>query len=230
MTATDDDPGTQRDQRHRAIVDAARSLATEHGAHGFTVDRVAEVAGVSRRTVFNHFTGVDQLLVAVCEEVLTEVTTELLDGVDRLTADLPAGAEGHHRALDALGEAAREVDLAAAIVTINHVLGEPGPQDVRAAGISRSAFELVGSRLRERLLARAPGLDPLDLELTLCLLTNGLALIAGYWLQHHPSMTYDVPPGARTDWDVLLDRLLHRLRVGHAGATTTTPERPAPHG
>ncbi|WP_217630283.1 TetR/AcrR family transcriptional regulator [Nocardioides exalbidus] len=227
MTATD--PGTQRDQRHRAIVDAARALATEHGAHGFTVDRVAELAGVSRRTVFNHFPGVDHLLVAVCEQVLAEVTTELLHGVDRRTADLPAGPEGHRLALDALGEAARDVDLASAIVTISHVLGGAGPEDERAAGISRSAFEHVGGRLRERLLERAPGLDPLDLELTLCLLTNGLALMAGHWLRQHPAMAYDVPPGARADWDLLLDRLLHRLRVGHAG-TTTTPERPAPHG
>ena len=39
-----------REQRHRALVDAARALATEHGAAGFTVDRVATLAGVSRRT------------------------------------------------------------------------------------------------------------------------------------------------------------------------------------
>lgn len=213
MTST----ATQRDQRHRAILDAARVLATDHGAHGFTVDRVADLAGVSRRTVFNHFTGVEQLLVAVCEQVLGEVTTELLAEVDRLTADLPPGPDGHRRALDSLGEAARGVDLAAAIVTIDHVLGAPGPDDARAAGISRTAFEHVGSRLRERLLDRAPGLDPLDLELTLCLLTNGITLVAGHWVAHHPALTYDVPAGARADWDALLDRLLRRLRVGNAG-------------
>jgi TetR/AcrR family transcriptional regulator of autoinduction and epiphytic fitness len=220
VTPTPDASGTQRDQRHRAIVDAARSLATDHGAHGFTVDRVAELAGVSRRTVFNHFAGIDHLLVAVCEQVLTDVTTELLEGVDRLTADLPAGAAGHQHALAALGEASRTVDLPTAIVTIHHALGRPATGDERAAGISRTAFEHVGTRLRARMRDRAPDLDPFDLELELTLLTDGLALAGGYWIDRHPDLVGDVPAGARTDWDLLLDRVLHRLH----------PERPTAHG
>jgi AcrR family transcriptional regulator len=206
-----------RGQRHAAIVDAARSLATAHGAHGFTIDQVAVRAGVSRRTVFNHFAGVDQLLVAVCEQVLTEVTTELVDGIDRLTADLPGGDEGARAALDALGAATLDVDLAAAIVTIHHVLGGPAAADDRAAAISRTAFEHVGGRLRGVMLDRAPGLDPLDLELSLSLLTSGIALLAAHWLERHPDLTSDVPADARADWDHLVHRLLHRLRVGFAG-------------
>ncbi|NYE36202.1 AcrR family transcriptional regulator [Nocardioides cavernae] len=216
-TPSGDGRRASRDERHRALVDAARALASEHGAHGFTVDRVAAAAGVSRRTVFNHFAGLDQLLVAVCEQVLAEVTTDLLAGVDRLTAELPPGEAGSRAAVDAVGEACRGVDLPTAIVTIHHLLGGPRELDERAAGISRTAFEHVGGRLRSRLLERAPGLDPLDLELALALLTNGLALIAGHWLEQHPDLTTDVPPAARADWDRLLDRLLHRLRVGHAG-------------
>ncbi len=226
-----------REQRHRALVDAARALATEHGADGFTVDRVAMLAGVSRRTVFNHFAGMDQLLVAVCEQILTEVTTDLLEGVDRGTADLPVGVAGGPAALDAVCEATRDVDLPTAIVTIQHVLGGPDVADERADAISRTALEHVAGRLRERLLERAPGLDPLDLELTLTLLTSGLATIARHWLEEHASPAPDVrhenprfapeksmtsgpvrvTPDARAAWDRLLDRLLHRLRAGHAG-------------
>lgn len=206
-----------REQRHRALVDAARALATEHGADGFTVDRVATLAGVSRRTVFNHFAGMDQLLVAVCEQILTEVTTDLLEGVDRGTTDLPAGAAGGPAALDAVCEATRDVDLPTAIVTIQHVLGGPDVADERADAISRTAFEHVAGRLRERLLERAPGLDPLDLELTLTLLTGGLATIARHWLEEQPAPPTRVSPEARAAWERLLDRLLHRLRAGHAG-------------
>ena len=71
--------------------------------------------------------------------------------------------------------------------------------------------------LRERLLERAPGLDPLDLELTLTLLTSGLATIARRWLEEQPTPPTRVSPDARAAWDRLLDRLLHRLRAGHAG-------------
>ena len=206
-----------REQRHRAILDAARTLAAEHGADGFTIDRVAALASVSRRTVFNHFAGLDQLLVAVCEQILAEVTSDLLAGVDCGTAHLPSGEDNGRAALDAVCEATRGVDLPTAIVAITQVLGGPDVADERADGISRTAFELVAGRLRERLARRAPDLDPLDLELTLTMLSTGLSAIARHWIDAHPHLTPDLPPDARADWDRLLDRLLLRLRVGHAG-------------
>ena len=212
-----DGRGALREQRRAAIIDAARGLATEHGSDGFTVDQVAQLAGVSRRTVFNHFAGVDDLLVAVCEQILAEATTAILEQVDRGTAVLPEGEAGGRAALDAVGEAAREVDLATAIVTIHRMLGCPEPDDERAHSISRTAFGHVGGSLRERLHARAPGLDPVDLEVGLALLFAGITTIAGLWLEAHPDLDRDVSSQARADWDHLLDRLLHRLRTGSAG-------------
>ncbi len=203
-----------RQQRRAAIVDATRSLAGAHGADGFTVDQVATLAGVSRRTVFNHFAGIDDLLVAVCEQILGEATTEILEQVDRGTADLPAGEAGWRAALDAVGEAARMVDLPAAIVTIHRMLGCPEPQDEQAHAISRNAFDHVGGQLREQLRGRAPDIDPVDLELGLALHFAGITTIAGLWLEQHPDLDPDVPVGARADWDRLLDRLLQRLRLG----------------
>ena len=97
------------------------------------------------------------------------------------------------------------------------MLGGPDAADERADAISRTAFEHVAGRLRERLLERAPGLDPLDLELTLTLLTSGLATIARHWLEEQPTPPTAVSRDARAAWDRLLDRLLHRLRAGHAG-------------
>ena len=221
MTSTDDRRSLLRDERHVAIVDAARALATEHGADGFTVEGVARAAGVSRRTVFNHFTGIDQLLVAVCEQILAEATTAILEHVDRVAAALPdgqaGGLAGGLAALDAVGEAAREVDLATAIVTIHRMLGCPAPDDERAHSISRTAFGHVGGSLRERLRTRAPGLDEVDLELGLALLFAGITTIAGLWLEAHPDLDGDLSSAARADWDQLLDRLLHRLRTGNAG-------------
>ncbi len=206
-----------RQQRRAAILDAARTLGAEHGTDGFTIDRVATRAGVSRRTVFNHFTGLDQLMVAVCEQILTEVTADLLLAVDRGTSDLPAGDARGRAALDAVCEAARGVDLPRAIVAITRVVGGADVVAERADGISRTAFDLVAGRLRERVLDRAPGLDPLDLELTLVLLSSGIAAIGRHWTHAHPDLAVVIPPEARADWDRLLDRLLLRLRVGHAG-------------
>ena len=50
----------------------------------------------------------------------------VLEGVDRGTTDLPAGAAGGPAALDAVCEATRDVNLPTAIATIQHVLGGPG--------------------------------------------------------------------------------------------------------
>lgn len=200
-----------------AILDAARALATEHGSDGFTIDQVAARAGVSRRTVFNHFAGLEQLLVAVCERLLDETTTELLDEVDSRIAALeapgrsaPAGGE----VLVAVAGAARGVDLPTAIASIHRVLGAPAPDDERAQHIARTAFEHVGGRLREHLQQRAPGLDALDLELTLALMFSGITTLADLWLAEHPDLPADVPADARDHWDGLLDRLLGHLRVG----------------
>ena len=209
-----DGRGALRLQRRDGILDAARSLAAAHGSDGFTVDQVAQLAGVSRRTVFNHFATVDDLLVAACEQILAEATTAILERVD---AGTEAEGTGGLAALDAVGEAARGVDLATAIATIHRMLGCPGPDDERAQRISRTAFDHVGGLLRERLHARAPGLDPVDLELGLALLFTGIVTIAGLWLDAHPDLPTAVPARARGDWDDLLDRLLRRLRIGTAG-------------
>jgi AcrR family transcriptional regulator len=167
--------------------------------------------------VFNHFAGLDQLLVAVCEQILGEVTNALAVGVERRTTDLPQGDAGGRAALDAVCEATREVDLPTAIVTIFRALGAPDGTDERVDGISRTALEHVVGRLRDRLLSCAPDLDPLEVELSIALLTGGLTTVARHWLDRHPDLTPDVPVDARADWDRLLDRLLTRLRVGHSG-------------
>lgn len=220
MTSTPPPDGRSalRAERRLAILDAARALATEHGSAGFTVDQVAARAGVSRRTVFNHFAGLDQLLVAVCERLLAETTTELLDEVDRRIAILRGeGPEPAGRTLlAAVAGAARGVDLPTAIASIHRVLGAPDPSDERAQHISRTAFEHVGGRLREHLLQQAPDLDPLDLELTLALMFSGITTIADLWLEQHPDLPPDVPDAARDEWDRLLDRLLDHLRLGRA--------------
>ncbi|MCF6378301.1 TetR/AcrR family transcriptional regulator [Nocardioides KLBMP 9356] len=212
-----DGRGALRLQRRDAIVAAARTLAGTGGAAGFTVDQVAQLAGVSRRTVFNHFATVDHLLVAVCEQILAEATADILAHVDRDTSALPEGAAGGCAALDAMGEAARQVDLASAIVTIHRMLGCPEPGDDRAQAISRTAFDHVGGLLRERLRERAPGLDAVDLELGLSLMFAGITTIAELWLAAHPELEHELTPSARVDWDRLLDRLVHRLRTGNAG-------------
>ncbi len=56
--------------RARRLVDAARLLAAESGSSSFTVAEVAARAGVSLRSFYRHFSGKDDLLLALFEEEL----------------------------------------------------------------------------------------------------------------------------------------------------------------
>jgi AcrR family transcriptional regulator len=45
----------QRDQTRRRILDAMAAVIAEHGGVGFSIQQVADRAGVTHRTVYNHF-------------------------------------------------------------------------------------------------------------------------------------------------------------------------------
>ena len=47
----------------RTLTKYARRLTIDHGLHGFTVEQVCELAGVSRRTFFNYFASKEEAIV-----------------------------------------------------------------------------------------------------------------------------------------------------------------------
>jgi len=65
-----------------------------------TIDAIAAEAGVSKRTIYNHFDGKEQLFTVLMTESATQVAERFLDDVERTFR--PAGAE---QALTALGRA-----------------------------------------------------------------------------------------------------------------------------
>lgn len=60
--------------RREAIIGAAKDLFIRSGFLGTNMDLVAEAAGVSRRTVFNHFKSKDALFEAVIADLWTSLT------------------------------------------------------------------------------------------------------------------------------------------------------------
>src|SRR4029079_7497903 len=66
---------------HRqAIVDAARRLIDAHQGPRFSVDELAAEADVSRRTVFNHFDSLDDVILAARTEILDAALASFQDG------------------------------------------------------------------------------------------------------------------------------------------------------
>ncbi|MDR0625741.1 MAG: TetR/AcrR family transcriptional regulator [Bifidobacteriaceae bacterium] len=79
--------GSLKERRRARIIVAAAELLDEREGAGFTVEEVATRAEVSRRTVFNYFASIDDLVVAVGADMLGGL-------VDNLRLELPAGASG----------------------------------------------------------------------------------------------------------------------------------------
>ena len=87
MTGTDL-RATQAQRTRAAIRAAALTLTRERGYAAMTVDDVAALAGVSRRTVFNHFASKADLLVVGLEPPAPEVVEAFVNGSGSLLEDL----------------------------------------------------------------------------------------------------------------------------------------------
>ena len=59
-----------------AIVEAAESLILEGGYGALNAEALAERAGVSRRTIFNHFASVDDVLVTRMNQYFNRIFEE----------------------------------------------------------------------------------------------------------------------------------------------------------
>ena len=64
---------TKRDMTRRTIMRAARVVYEEKGIENASFSDIAERAGVSRSTVFNHFAGTQEMLTALCGKEIADL-------------------------------------------------------------------------------------------------------------------------------------------------------------
>lgn len=63
----------RKNQTREALCAAAVEIVTAEGLDALTADRIAEVAGVARRTLFNYFPRVEDVLTATMETATSEM-------------------------------------------------------------------------------------------------------------------------------------------------------------
>jgi len=140
-------PGRPKDlAKRKAILDAAKTLFVTKGYASTSMDAVAAEAGVSKLTVYSHFTDKETLfsaaVVAKCEEQLPPLFFELPEGVSVQTVLLNI-ARGFHQLINSV----ESVNLHRLMMTL-------GVQDPR---LSQIFFEAGPQRMvqgMERLLTR----------------------------------------------------------------------------
>jgi TetR/AcrR family transcriptional regulator of autoinduction and epiphytic fitness len=197
-------------ERHRqAIIDAAGQLIAERGSPRFSVDELAARADVSRRTVFNHFASIDDVVLTVCTDVLGVV----IDTFSAAAAATPVGDGSRAAMFDEIAQTLRATDFVSAIAALAPAVGsEHGP---RAQQFMQEAFSRTATSLAVEVERRTPGADPLDVELLVSSLLNGVAVLARHWAIQ-TGVALD--PASRQAWTDLLDHLIISVQSGYLRA------------
>lgn len=73
----------KREMTRRAIMRAARGVFEKKGIASTNFSDIAEAAGVSRSTVFNHFAGSSELLTALCGQEIDDLEKAYLQSGHR---------------------------------------------------------------------------------------------------------------------------------------------------
>ncbi|MEU2198750.1 TetR/AcrR family transcriptional regulator [Isoptericola sp. NPDC019482] len=200
----------------RAIVDAAAALMDDGGV-GFSVDDLAARAGVSRRTVFNHFPSLDDVVAAVGAEVFGAVRGALL-AVEPPPV-VAAGPDPRPALVADLVGALRRADLVGPMASLTRGLGLQGTSHDAATVPAPQAMLLlkslseVGDELTADLARRHPDADPLDVGLAVAQVMSSLVVLHRTWFARTGATTDDE---ARALWAALLDHL-------YPGAPVPTP-------
>lgn len=207
-TAGTDRRAALKARSRRAILDAADALVAERGAAQFTVDELAERADVSRRTVFNHFGSLEDVVLSTCTERLGLVIAQ----VEAVASATPVGDGTRASMFDELAQTLRGADLPPAITYLTGALGPLAEgDDPRANMLAQEAFSRVADHLSAELVRRYPRAELLDVRLLVSSLVHGVAVIALHWV----TTTDPAAPDARAQWDALVDRLIQSVRAGY---------------
>ncbi|WP_265523450.1 TetR/AcrR family transcriptional regulator [Oerskovia flava] len=215
-----------RSRYRNAIVTAAAALMDERDGAHFTVDELADRADVSRRTVFNHFASVDDVVTAVCSDRLGAVVDALESATSASVAASTADDDASSAMFEEVADALRSTDLVAPMSYLTRVLGAEGSApSAHQAVLLLHSFTLLSERLAAAMLRRHPGADELTVHLLVGGLVSGLIVIHRHWW----ALTGGGDdPASRRTWDQLLEQLLETSRHGHGSARTTPPTRPRP--
>jgi len=130
-------PGRPKDPAKRqAILEAAKTLFLSNGYDGSSMDAIAAEAGVSKLTVYSHFTDKERLFVAAveskCAEQLPELLFELSDEAPIDSALLAIG-RGFNRLINSRESVELHrvmVSLAAQDPKLSRMFYDAGPQRV----------------------------------------------------------------------------------------------------
>jgi TetR/AcrR family transcriptional repressor of mexJK operon len=128
-------PGRPKDlAKRQAILEAAKTLFLSNGYDGSSMDAIAAEAGVSKLTVYSHFTDKEKLFAAAvkskCEEQLPELLFELSEDapIDSLLMNIGRGFSSLINSRESVELHRVMVSLAAQDSKLSKMFYDAGPQ------------------------------------------------------------------------------------------------------
>lgn len=201
-------------RRRQRIIDAATELFVSEGTPP-SVDEVADRAGVSRRTVFNYFPSVDDLIIAVGTDALGGLTESLhITGTDST-----AGSDDPQVVFAEVAAALRSIDLVDTVVRLTRILGDTGYDNPRIARLVGNAFIAIAERMVSMLTAHHPTADPFQIKLMVSCLIGGVMVVYESWVQQ---VGLSDSEDARRVWSELFETHLRCVRDGYIAVASTT--------
>ncbi|MBE2998909.1 TetR/AcrR family transcriptional regulator [Nocardiopsis sp. HNM0947] len=202
-----------KSRHRRALIDAAAALMTELEGTGFTVDQLAERADVSRRTVFNHFGSLDDLVLEVFGEMLETITDSIESNLRTQAGDRPGDM------FEEVARALRETDLVTPITRLKRMVAQEGREPTPSqAALFERAINDVTARLAAIVLHRHPEADPLVVDLMCGGLVSGGVIVVRYWEQATGGVDNDE---SRRIWTELVNRVISVNRDGYGSAAAS---------
>lgn len=200
-----------KERHQRAIVDAAKTLMTEISGTNFTVEQLAERADVSRRTVFNHFGTMDDVVL----EAFSGMLETVVDNIDANLSSQEVERSDVTSVFGQLTEAMRATDLVTPIVELTRIFGEIGHEGTsatpRQAVLCERAMRDLGNRISATVLRHHPYADPFEVEVMCAALVGGMLVVHRRWNEATGGVD---TPESRQLWDDLLTRLIAATRNG----------------
>ncbi|MEM7264391.1 MAG: reverse transcriptase domain-containing protein [Pseudomonadota bacterium] len=113
---------TRSDLKREAIIQAATQAFQEYGVNGTSMDKLAELANVSKRTVYNHFSTKDELVMYL---VTQQWQSAILNVTTRYDSAIALDEQLRDLILQDIEFMASETHLELARVAIGHFFYEP---------------------------------------------------------------------------------------------------------
>lgn len=196
---TQDRREAQKQRSREQILQAAEDLVTQQRSALFSVDELAARADVSRRTIFNHFASLDEVLITLASARLRHFVDRFGEAIRAIEPSVT-----RESLFDAGVHTLKVPDLLDTIAFFARSLGpDPGvighTDELFHATLSRTGDELIGEIVRS-----SSDLDAFDAEVAVAQVISGVSTAARHWARETDTV---LTPESRERFNELLARV-----------------------